>query len=78
VPVCLFMHMMMHMCAQVHDIIHIPANGATLVHQETQWPSKGREEEDLLLVNMDINNAGFKLLRKTGFVSVFLGGKCIR
>ncbi len=43
---------------------------AVMLSDMQQFPSKGMKEEDCLLVNVNVNYAGFKLLRKIGFANV--------
>lgn len=47
-----------HMYVHVDDVIRSPANGSH---------SKGCEGEGCKLVNMDVDNAGFKILLKNPF-----------
>lgn len=46
-----------------------------VTHQDMQrCACKGREEEDCTLLNMDINNAGFKHLRRISSAQCYEGG----
>ena len=62
-------------CTRIHvhepmhagDMIHIPANGYTLLHwaigkEMLQWASQGRKRR-CKIVDMDVNNAEFQILR---------------
>lgn len=56
------------MSVSLFSLGHAQTQGRQVRRVTQQLASKGREEEDCRLVNMDVNNTGFEIRRKSALI----------